>query len=302
MNRLAGNPTSSPSRLKPLREPTVSPFVRAAAIEDASVYWLPVSQFPMLLQQRDWLLEFHQRLAAHLLTASDLREECFLQFKSLYPDLLDRFTSTSSEYVPMTGASLVPGTQPQPLPDFDAIKQQMESASKSGEPVDVNRWMPDHLHWFLLKKAEAQRRDFFGYGGMLSLYLAKDPGTVAPTFEMPRLIRSHPGYTDTLNDEVAAIYSLRDAFLAKSKEVFGSPFRQSSSYRGLLFVLPLFTGESLVQAMPEDRAAWFAVFEGYFIESKVDHGMLLVLKDPDFDDRLQQLVDGMREDGLVYRA
>ena len=288
------------SRVEPLKEKLLSPFVRANAVEDASIYWLPVSQFPMLLPEREWLLEFQRRLALRLGNAPGLREECFLQFKSLYPDLLERFTATTGDYVPMTGLSLTPGTASPPLPDMDSIRKQVEEAQKSGNAIDVNRWMPDYLHWFLLKKAEAQRRDFFGFGGMLTLYLPPDPNTAAPVLEMPRIIKTHPGYSDTMQAEIAAAYSLRDSFLARSKQVFGTPFASDPSYKGMLFVLPLLTGASMVQAPSEERTAWFEVFDGYLIESRLDRGVLLMLKDPAFDDVLWELLEQMRNDGLHY--
>ncbi len=288
------------SRVEPLQDKSLSPFVRATAVEDASIYWLPVSHFPMLLTEREWLLEFQRRLALRLRTAPGLREECFLQFKSLYPDLLERFTGTTADSVLMTGFSLTPGNPSTPLPDMDSIRKQVEEAQRSGNAIDVNRWIPDYLHWFLLKKADAQRRDFFGFGGMVTLYLPPDPKTAPPIFEMPRIIKTHPGYSDTMQAEIAAAYCLRDAFLARSKQVFGTPFESDPDYKGMLFVLPLLTGASLVQATSEERAAWFEVFEGYLIESKLDHGVLLMLKDPAFDDVLWELLEEMRNDDLHY--
>jgi hypothetical protein len=298
-------PTSLPqktSRLEPIEPKTIEPFVRAHAITDLSLYWLPVSEFPMIPPQREWLREFHARLAARLKKTNGLREEVFLQFKSLYPDLLDRFTETSTEYIPMTGASLIPGTEPQQSPDFAAVKEQVEAATKNGTPVDVNRWIPDHMHWFLSKKPQEQRADFYGYGGTLTLYLAPDPETTPPAIHFPRLITSHPAYSDSIHSEIQAIYSLRDNFLAHSKEVFGEPFRKTPSYKGLVFVLPLLSSASLLEATVEQRALWFSVFDGYFCESKLDRGVLLALKNPDFDDELIEIVRTMKEDGLVYRV
>ncbi len=255
----------------------------------------------MLPHQREWIQEFHRRLAAHLKTSHGLREECFLQLKFVYPDLINKLTETSSEYIPMIGASLVPGTLPPLLPDFEAIKKQVENASKDGKPVDVNKWMPDHMLWFLLKKPEKQRADFFGVGGMLTLYLPPDPEAIAPVFEMPRIVKSHPAYSDTMQTEIQAGYSLRDNFLMQSKNIFGEPFRRDPSFRGLLFALPLLTSSSLLSATADQREAWFTVFSAYLIESKPDRGMLLAVKWPDFDLTLAEITDCMKEDGFVYR-
>ena len=290
------------SRLSEYKEPTLAPFVRATTVIDCSIYWLPVSQFPMLPRQREWILEFHKRLGTHLAQTRKLRQEMFLQFKSLYPDLLNSFTATSGDHMPMTGASLTPGEVPPELPDFESVKKQVEAAGKNGKPLDVNQWMPDVLHWFLLKKPERQRELFFGRGGMFTLYLAPDPETVAPVIEVPRYMRTHPAYSDSMQGEINAAYSLRDKFLKQSKEAFGEPFRGDASYKGLMFVLPLFTSASLVQATPEQREAWFAIFDGYLIESKVDTGLVLALKEPQFDEELMILLERMEADGHVYRS
>ena len=293
-------PSDTISRLQPLQEENFQPFLRATAITDISVYWMPVPKFPMLLSHREWILEFHVRLALQL-KSKQLREECFLQFKSLYPDLIDRFTETSSEYIPMTGGSLVPGATPPEPPDFEAIKKQVEAASKSGKPVDVNRWIPDHLHWFVAKKPEPQRKDFFGHGGMLTIYLPPDSETKPPEIHFPRLVTSHPGYSDSIHSEIQAIYSLRDKFLSRSKEVFGEPFKKTPDYKGLLFTLPLFTSDTLLAATAEQRTQWFSVFDAYFAESRVDRGMILAVKDGSFDGQIADLINSMKEDGLVYR-
>ena len=290
------------TRLEELDEPEIAPFVRAPAITDASVYWMPVSQFPVLPRQREWLQEFHTRLAALLQRQHGLREEVFLQFKALYPDLIDRFTSTASDHMPMTGMSLRPGTQPAPLPDLKSIQRQVEDATKSGTGVDTARWTPDYLHWFARKRPKEQREHFFGHAGMMTLYLQPDPQTAAPVVEMPGFVKKLSVYDANMQDNIQAAYGLRDTFLAHSKEVFGEPFRNDPAYKGMAFILPLLSSASLLEATAEERAQWFGVFHGYFIESRQDSGMVLALQPPDFDVSLYELLRTMQEDGLVYRT
>jgi hypothetical protein len=237
------------SRLTPIPERALDPFVRATVVDDISIYWLPVDRFPMLPGTREWLQHFHQRLALFLKESAGLREECFLQFKSLYPDLLDRFTDTSQQYIPLPGASLVPGAAPPKPPDFDAVKKEVEEASKRGTPLDVKQWIPDHLYWFLMKHADRQRADFLGHGGMLTLYLAPDPKTAPPELKAPLLFRSMPCYSEDDSKQIQALYSMQDKFLAQSKEAFGEPFRGDSSYKGLVFILPLFTSATFDRAI-----------------------------------------------------
>ncbi|HEX3437411.1 MAG TPA: hypothetical protein VHT24_11645 [Pseudacidobacterium sp.] len=276
------------------------PFVRASTIEDISLYWIPVESYPLPARQRRWMLRFLPQLKDLLASKYELREECFLQFKTLYPDLLPRFTEKAREYMPMTGVSLTPGQTPPALPGFEEIKEQVEQSSKKGAPLDVHRWMPDHTHWFLIKDSEAQREDFFGHGGMFMLYLKQDTKTQPPVLKLPKIATSHPAFSPHLEKDLAAAYSLKDAFLAKSKALFGEPFRSDPSFDGLLFVLPLLNSASFMNATVEQRAVWFDVFDGYCIESKADRGVLLALKEPDFDDHLVALLQAMREAGDKY--
>lgn len=290
------------TRLKPLdRSQDLLPFVRAKALEDISLYWIPVDSYPMPDIQRQWLLEFLQRLNELLATRDKLREECFLQFKSLYPDLLSRFTATARKYMPMTGVALTPGEKPPALPTFEQAKEEVEKVSKKGTPLDVTRWMPDHTHWFLKKNAAAQREDFWGHGGMFMLYLKPDPNTQAPPLKLPKIVTSHPAFNPNMEGDIAAAHSLKDGFLKKSKELFGEPFRDNPAFDGLLFVLPLLNSSSFLQATIEQRAVWFDLFDAYCIESKADGGVLLALKDPCFDDHLIALLKAMQEAGYEYR-
>jgi hypothetical protein len=288
-------------RLAPLELPTLEPFVRASAIEDCSVYWLGVSKFPIPPLQREWLLEFLKRLAVVFREHYEAREEWFLQFKALYPNLLNLFIERTSVYTPMTGMTLVPGTSPIGAPGFDEVKRAVEESSKKGNPVDVKQWMPDHAQWFVMKHPEAQREDFFGHGGMFSLYLKADPKTAELPQKLPRFITSHEAYTANADLQFTMLASLQDAFLAKSKLKFGEPFRKDPSYRGLLFVLPLFTSASLTEATPDVRADWFELFDGYCIESQQDRGLVLACKDPNFDEHLIQILERMRDDKFSYR-
>jgi hypothetical protein len=101
--------------------------------------------------QREWLEQFLRRFADVLKNEYDLREEWFLQFKSLYAHLLNRFTERANKYYPMTGVTLAPGTDTYRHATFEDVEKAVEENTRSGEPVDVNRWMSDHAHWFARK-------------------------------------------------------------------------------------------------------------------------------------------------------
>lgn len=293
-------------RLSPVEEKVIAPFMKATEIQDSSIYWLPVSQYPMRPDQREWLREFHRCLAAHLRSRKSLREELFLRFKSIYPNLHDLFSKTSIDFAPMVGGGIAPGSSLPERVNFEALKSQVEEASKKGTTIDIQRWMPDLTYWFAKKRPEEQRECFLGYNGLVTVYLPPDEQTTPPKIEIPRFVATAPGFKEfgqeRINAEMEFAYSLRDRFLAKSKEVFGAAYRDDPSYKGLLFVVPLFTAQVLVTAQAEQRAEWFNVFEGYMTESAADRGVLLAMKEPEFDGELAEILHGMGDAGFVYRS
>lgn len=289
-------------RLNPIdRSQELLPFVRATALDDISLYWIPVRSYPLPALQRRWLLEFLRRLKLLLAAREKLREECFLLFKSLSSEVVNRFTASARQHIPTTGMLLTPGETPPAPPDFEQSKAEAAECGKKGVPFDVARLVPDYGYWFLSKNAEAQREEFFGYGGMFMLYLKADPATEPPPLRLPKLFTSHPSFSPRLADGLAAAYSMKDGFLEKSKELFGEPFRDDPSYEGLPFVLPLLSSTSFVEATTEQRAQWFEVFDGYCIESRKDKGVLLALRDPGFDDALIEILKAMEGAGETYR-
>lgn len=293
--------TSRNSRLSPiLSREELKPFVRAYDLSDLSLYWVPVKEFPVPAMQRRWLLEFLQRLGLFLEGESQLREENFLPFKSLYPDYLDRFTQTGREYLPLSGMSIAPDTKPVANPSFEDIKEVVSSSSKSGKPVDVNQFLPDILYWFLMKKGVQQRQDFFGTGGMITLYLRPDPACIPPPLHIPKVISSRPEFNKDIEGQVQATYSMKDSFLQASKNLFGKPFEHLPIYQGIRFVLPILSSKDWIAANSENRERYLQLFDGMFWESPRDGGMLLALKDATFDRRLVEILRSMEKDGHTY--
>jgi hypothetical protein len=288
-------------RLLDYRDLGMEPFVRASAVTDCSVYWCGVDQFPVNAYERKWLLEFLRRLAERLRETEGLREETFLQSKATLPDLMDIYLKRSRTYMPVTGMTLTPGTAPRKPPKLEEMREALEKAGKNNTKADVTGWMPDHAHLFLDKSAEAQREDFFGHGGMFSLLMKPDskPSQTLPA--IPRILATHPAYTGSLQKQYDMIQSFQNDWIKQSKVIFGEPFHEEPGYDSMPFILPLFTAKSVTDAAPDTRKLWFELFDGYWIESKPDRGVLLVLKNPDFDQELQDLLEGMHEDGHTYR-
>lgn len=289
-------------RLLEYEEPSLLPFVRAENTTDCSVYWCGVREFPLDSYERTWLLEFLLRLAAHLKATRKLRESGFLQNKSLLPDLMELFVKRSEQYVPVAGMTLIPGTEPVRMPSAEQMRKLAQQDTDAKRYPDLKRWVPDYAHLLLDPETSAQRTDFFGHGGMLGLYLKPDPRQPEPLPELPRIFTSHPGFSPALFKQHAMSLAFEDPWLAESKKVFGEPFAESASFDGLPFILPLLTSASLLAATAEERERWFELFDGYWIESKPDRGLLLTLKDPQFDQELVELLEQMRLDGYTFRS
>lgn len=66
--------------------------------------------------QREWLLESLKRLAVVFREHYEAREEWFLQFKALYPNLLNLFIERTSVYTPMTGMTWCLARRPSARP------------------------------------------------------------------------------------------------------------------------------------------------------------------------------------------
>ena len=289
-------------RLLEYEAPSLHPFVRADSATDCSIYWCGVREFPVNAYERTWFLEFLVRLASHLKQTQKLREQNFLQNKFLLPDLMDLFVKRAEEYVPIIGMTLIPGTEPIKIPDAEQMRKEAQKDIDAKRPLDPARWMPDYAHLFLDPDTTAQRADFFGYGGMLGLYLKPDPRQIEPLPELPRIFTTHPAFSPAMFKQHQMSLAFQDPWLMQSKEVFGEPFKDSSSFDGLPFILPLLTSASLLDATADERKRWFELFDGYWIESKPDKGLLLVLKAPDFDLELVELLDQMRLDGYTFRS
>jgi hypothetical protein len=272
------------------------PFKRATELRDIALYWLPVSQYPVRARERSWILAFTRSLKSTLALSKQLRLETFLQFKALYPDLLDMFLSRSRQYQPLTGLVLQPGAKLPELPDFEDIEAEV----KKGGPVNVQQWMPDYCYWFMAKQDEQQREDFIGLGGMTILFLAPDQNA-QPDLKIPKIMRTHPAMKNVdIESKMRIAHSLQDKFLKQSKEVFGELIRDDPSYQGIPFILPLLKSPDFFRATPEQRARWFEVFDVYCAESKEDKGILLAFKDAQFDDSLIAIIQQLRDKDMVY--
>lgn len=293
-------PTSTRRRLFEIRSRRdLLPFVRASAIEDVSLYWLPVNGFPIGFRQQQWILEFLTRLDKHL-AQQKLSSEQFLQLKYTRTVLNERYINTMFEYRPSTGFLLAPGQQLPEAPTSLEIKRLTESHGPDGT-LNLDHLAPDYCAWFAGSQREEQRKDFFGFGGMLLIWIEEGQEPAIPQFEIPRVIRTHPAMKGVdFKEQLRKGNRLLHPFLKRSREVFAAHLPDGAVKRHARFVLPRLRSAHFVDATPETRSSWFQVFSAYCIESEVDRGILLSFKESHFDESLIAILDSMRENGWEF--
>lgn len=296
-NQSSMQPRARLSEIKTLRH--LSPFVRATAIEDISLYWLPVSGFPIPAAQHTWILEFFDQLDQELKKGQQT-VEMFLQLKYTRGELNERFTNTLLEYRPITGLLLPPGGQLPKAPTALEVKQMTDHPGKDGT-ISIDHLAPDYTVWFAGQKHREQRQDFFGVGGMLQLWIDEGGEPAPPSFEIPNVLRTHPAMKGVdFEAQMRRGLRLQHPFLKRSREIFAAHLPDGPVKRHSMFVLPLFKSKDLVGSTLDQRAEWFEVFSAYCAESPADKGILLALRDGQFDQKLIELVEATNKELREY--
>ncbi len=295
----------TPGRRRRLQElddrPRFYPWDRAWNLEACQLYWMPVSGFPIGHLQRQWLLRFQELLAAKLRNKLQAAPEVFLQMKVIFPDYRDAFIKTARQFHPIFSLGRHPGRQLPPIPD----EKYAEDLGKGRVQYDAKSLQPDYSYWFLEKQPREQLELFFGSGGTTTLFL--EPGEPAPKVPKPNMAAIHdPKMRELvasadLDGMMARLHALQSPFLKKSKEMFASDLKEDPQYPGLLFTLPLLGAEDFFSARPDVIDQWFNLFQVYWRESPEDKGILLASK-ADLEADLEEIVEGMREEGLEYPA
>jgi hypothetical protein len=288
----------TPRLSKSLDHP-MEPFTRASAITAASVYWMPVNQFPVPFRQREWILKLIEHLGEHFKKAN-LLEETFLGLKYTRQELNRRFTQTLLEYNPVTGLLLAPGEGMPATPTSMDIKKLVDNPDSNAE-ISVQHLVPDYAAWFLQKKAAAQRQDFLGVGGMTMLWVQPDPKAPPEKLQLSKKAQTHPAFAGhDLDAMFLKLYSMQAPWLKLSKEVFGKTLKEEVIYQGIPFILPKLAAADFTAATEEQLTEWFTVFHACCIESEKDGGLLFAVKQPDFDETLQELLQTMVDEGMRY--
>ncbi len=284
-------------RLTPVdRNPELAPWRRAQELTRCSLYWMPVSGFPVPLAQRAWLLQFLERLASTMSEQFELRREVFLQFKTV-PELMDTFLRNAQGFQPILGLSRRPGAAIPRVPDTATLTRMV----KEGKEIKFNEIAPDYSYWFLRKSGAKQLEAFWGHGGISMVFTKPDPAAAAPPLPFSAAFRKKcKGIEESGVDGLwEAAFALKDGFQAKSKELFGTGLEDEPQYPGLPFILPLLQSSDFFNQLDQESAKWFQIFDVYLRESPEDLGILLASK-TDLDDTLIELLAKMRADGFTY--
>ena len=292
-------PTARAPRLSKSLDQPMEPFTRAKSITAVSVYWMPVNQFPTPFRQREWILKLIEHLGEHF-KKLNLLEETFLGLKYTRQDLNRRFTQTLLEYNPITGLLLAPGDGMPATPTSLDIKKLVDNPDSNAE-INVQHLAPDYAAWFLQKKAQAQRQDFLGVGGMTMLWVEPDANTPPQKLQLSKKALTHPAFAGHDVDAMfLKLHSMQAPWLKLSKEVFGKTLKDEAIYQGIPFILPKLAAADFTAATDKRLTEWFQVFHAFFAESEKDGGMLLAVKEPDFDETLQGILQTMVDEGMRY--
>ncbi len=255
-----------------------------------------MESFPPRHDQKAWLLEFLVRWTKVLAEHAGVRSECFLQYKTACQEPTEPFQRYAMKNTALPGYSRRPGSSVRTFPPAEEMKKALASGD-----YDMHEWIPDMCYWFVPKKPAEHQKAFFGRGGMTILYLPPDPKAAPPRLPFtPKYRAAMPVFQQFDVDAiVAGAFSLRDAFMAKSKALFGVGMEEDVSYPGMVYIIPLLTCGNFLTATPEDRQSWFELFDCYINESPLDKGLVMGFQ-KNFEQQLIGVLESMARDGLDY--
>lgn len=315
--KMSQSGTEKRRRLAPGDELVLEPWRRATELTRCALYWIGVRTFPIPSGQRAWLLNFITRLAQYLQETAGLRHELFVHVKALNPPLRDKFVRKAVDWMPTTGLGRAPNAPMPPPPSEADIKALQEGKKK----LDPNDYMPDFSYWLLDSSFQAQMEALLGGAATTLLFLKPDPNAQAPkslfpkellqnpmfagadpnsAFPLPTFLRENPLLKQlNVESKINATFKMQDAFLAKSKTIFGAGLEDSPGFPGFAFIIPTLESKDFFQQREEDVKKWFELFDVYLHESKPDKGILLAARE-DIDAALIEIIQKMKDEGLEY--
>ena len=287
--------TPREGRLQPIEKPQLHPFLRAPEATGCELYWISVSSFPVPATQRDWLIDFFQRLDAMLSKDQGLRGEFFLQQQTT-AQVERRFRKLAVELLPKMGLARRPNAPMPPTPTVEQLKGAVR-----GDPFDVSDYLPDYCFWFHHPELPSLLGEFFGLGGSAMYYLKPDPATKTPEIPMAKeLSQVFPQMPwDKLAMMMRAGSAVKDGFLGASKKLFGEGLEDGPEFDGLSYIVPLLQTGDFFSQPEEERKKWFELFNLFWRESPADKGIYVASSLP-LEEPLAGILDTMKEEGKRY--
>jgi len=278
-------------RLTPVdRSNDLLPWRRAEEMTRCFLAWMPISAYPARQEDRQWLLHFTTLLSARLKKEHELEPHVFLDFKTA-TSVNDEFIRHSRKFMPLAGLGRHPGSQMPDMPTDREYQQLMEGK----RAFHVEEYMADYCYWLLVQSTEQQCRLFQGLGGMVIAYWKPDPKAKPPDIKIPPQYKDHELFKEfDVNGMLAGGCAMRDAFLAKSKQVVGAGLKGSIQLETIAFMLPLLTASEIFGLPEPELKAYFELFDVYLRESPPDGGLLLASKH-DLEETLIAVLDELRK-------
>ncbi len=262
------------------------------------LFWLPVSVYPLVHDERAWLVEFLNRFSSLLEKDRGLRCEVFLEYAGLSAQRAIDLQSYAAGRRALFGIGRSSDEDFAPLATPEEVQESLRT-KEPGNAAIAGR----QLLWFLHKGAERQRELFLGDGCTAMMFLPPDPGTTPPRLPFtPALRAAHPAFQHyDVDASIEAAYAEKDAFLEKSRKLFGRGLDTRAEWAQARFVLPRFASADFLKAPEDLRDRWFDLADVYLFESRADEGVLLAFQKEAFREALSIALESMEADNLPYR-
>lgn len=272
------------------------PWRRAPGLDDASLFWIPVSAFPPRAAEKAWLIQFLARLAAHIENRFELAGEHFLQIKVIYPNLSEPFIRNVQKLLPYQGLARRPGgSVVGPL-----TQEQIDRFMKSGQVPPLDEMMPDLCFWFITPDAAEIYREFLGSSGYTQIWMAPNPLIPPGPAPINKKVREHPAFKDMdIDGTIRANYAMAHPFQAASRKVFGADLESRTELSGLPFIIPLLHSADVFASSAEARRQWLDLMPIYLNESREDSGIIL-FGERGLDTPLAEVIAELRAAGNHY--
>jgi hypothetical protein len=211
--------------------------------------------------------------------------------------LLEAFTSSGREHVPLLGLCRNPGEALRKPPTLEDLKP-LQSGEK---PFRLSDYAPDYCNWLAARKLQEAMRSFSGYGGAAVVFHPPDPGAQPPKTPAIMAFQGDPHLgPERIDGYMNVLYGLKSAFLKKSKAVFGRGIEDHPQFCDLHFIVPRWNAQLYLTSPPQAVEEWFSVFPIQFVESVEDGGLLLASA-TNLDTAIERITGELADQEVMYQ-